>query len=153
MPPTCHICEEKYINNNTRCKTCKKCLCIVCYDRVSKFVNFSNDKVLSEYKCHFCNIVARHDLQELGSDILIRFTETAVLNFVAQKEKIDELNEENSSLRDEFDEVLIHLRSSEIQETKDHKDALKYRKLKFELHQLKSKGRKTIRFEEIEKMI
>lgn len=153
MPTTCHICQENYINNNTKCKTCKKSLCLECYDRISKFLNIKNERVDCQYKCPYCNSIDTKPLEDFSSDVLIRFTETAVLNYISQIEKIEELMEENSSLRDEYDGLIIQLRGVEIQDKKDRRDVLKYRQLKKNLQELKQKGRRTVKFEEIEKLI
>lgn len=153
MPPTCHICMDKVINNNTRCKTCKKCLCIECYDRVSTFLNVKNKEVLCKYKCPFCNTEETQPLEDLSTDILIRFAETAVLNYTAQVQKIEELTEENEEIKSEFDDILMQIRSLEMQENKDRRDAMKYRQLRKQMQEVKQVGRKTIKFSEIEKMI
>ena len=152
MPPCCHICMERDINNNTRCGTCRKCICIKCYDRISKFLNVDNKKVEVEYKCPFCNAVEFKDLNEMGSDIMILFTETAVINYMGQMKKIEELNEENTSLKEDFDEVIIEINVLQLEDRKDRRDAIKYRLLKNQILELKKKGRKTIKMEEIEKL-
>ena len=142
---------ENKINNNARCRTCKKCLCTNCYDRVSVFYKGNKEYVLSKYKCPFCNIEDVKDLESFSSDILIRFTETAVLNFIGQFEENELIKEENTSLKEDFDNLICQLRMNEIEENKHKREAIKYRLLKNEIERLKKTGRKTIQIADNEK--
>lgn len=153
MPPICNICADKKINNNARCSTCKKCLCIECYDRVSKFKIYKNNGVNSEYKCPFCNCIEEQNLQDLSRDVLIRFTETAVINHMGQIKENNKIKEEYMQLRLDFDEMLDKMDRLEMSEYKQRRDAVKYKILQTEIEILKKCGRKTIKMTEIEKLI
>ena len=53
MPPVCCICQDKVIEYETRCETCKKCLCGGCDNSLNRVEITWRTVVVN--KCYFYN--------------------------------------------------------------------------------------------------
>lgn len=136
MPPTCSICTDRKINFSNKCLTCKKCVCNYCYDRISLCNVYKDGEVINEYKCPFCKAEKVEELEDIDKGVLIEMTKTAVVN-------LREQYFEKQEIVAQYEELILDYKRKlkEVNKLKDIYD--KYQKL----------GRKTIKLEEIKKMI
>lgn len=95
MPPTCFICEERKIDFSNKCTTCKKCVCYVCYNRMSKFET-TGENVRSIYSCPFCTNKKTEEITDISSDVKTEMIIDNVINLnhlFIERKKLQEKNE------------------------------------------------------------
>jgi len=139
MPPVCCICQDNKTEYETRCETCKKCLCGSCYNSLNRVEITWRTVVVN--KCPFCNHINKKELDELNKDSLIKI--------------IGDISEQNIL----YDEKIITLHK-DIQKLKDYIKTLfdKITLSKIIIFQnicihFESKNRKTIKITELKNMI
>ena len=141
MPPTCNICMERVTNYNTKCITCKKMVCNECYNRLSKFQIDNQDNVMNGYNCPFCRTETCEKLENIDSCILVEMTKEAVIDckaFFIEKQKIERRAEQLESI--------IEYYKNQIKQQYQLKEF-------YNTFVQKNPTRKTIKLEEIKKMI
>ena len=102
MAPTCAICCDRQINYGCKCDTCKKSLCIDCFDKI---IIRTNDETYN-YKCPFCTNDNEKEIEELQPKQIIKLCDKNI-NSDTQKiieenieliEQVEELNNVQSVL-------------------------------------------------------
>ena len=68
MAPICAICCDKQINYGCKCDTCKKSLCVDCYDKI---IDRTDDETYN-YKCPFCKNENEKEIEELQPKQIIK---------------------------------------------------------------------------------
>ena len=102
MAPICAICCDKQINYNCKCNTCKKSLCVDCYDKIID----RTDNEQYNYKCPFCTNENVKEIEELQPKQIIKLCDRNI-NSDTQKiieenieliEQVEELNNQKIQL-------------------------------------------------------
>jgi hypothetical protein len=100
MAPICSICCDKQINYICKCNTCKKSLCLDCYDRI--IIRTNNETY--NYKCPFCTSENEKEIEELQPKQIIKLCDRNINSDIQQIiEKNIELIEQNHIIIDEND--------------------------------------------------
>jgi hypothetical protein len=68
MAPICVICCDNHINYGCKCNTCKKSLCLDCYDKII----IRTDDETYKYKCPFCTNDNEKEIVELQPKQIIK---------------------------------------------------------------------------------
>lgn len=74
----CHICEDSYISQNTKCDICKKSVCINCYCKICNLSEENDviDMYSYEYCCPFCRTEKKKKTEDLSAHNVINLLST-----------------------------------------------------------------------------
>ena len=118
MPPICFICNENYIDYNSRCSTCKKSICKECYIKVIK--NDNDDEI--SYCCPFCKCLNHKEILDLDKEIIYKFLTNDNIKLINQNRK---LKKGNDILKEELGEEIDFL-NRQINKLENVRDNLTY---------------------------
>ena len=145
MAPICSICCDKQINYICKCNTCKKSLCLDCYDKII----IRTDEETYNYKCPFCKSENEKEIEELQPKQIIKLCSktnkivkkllndnvlltSEILDLSAQ---IEILNENEEVLK----EIIENTEDTHAQIIKSYRGLLdEYQKLTIENNKLKA---------------
>ena len=95
MAPICAICCDRQINYGCKCDTCKKSLCIDCFDKI---IIRTNDETYN-YKCPFCTNDNEKEIEELQPKQIIKLCDRNINN------DTQKIIEENIELIEQVEEL------------------------------------------------
>jgi hypothetical protein len=145
MAPICSICCDKQINYICKCNTCKKSLCLDCYDKI--IIRTNNETY--NYKCPFCTSENEKEIEELQPKQIIKlcsktneivkkllndnvFLTSEILDLSAQ---IETLSDNEEVLK----EIIENAEDTHTQIIKSYRGLLdEYQKLTIENNKLKA---------------
>ena len=153
--PECSICFSNKINYNNKCFSCKKSICDDCFIQMIK-MKTNDNTVVFLYDCAFCRspvIKRMNDVDTLISEKMISKSFSHAKNLLLKTE------EQNAMMREKIEEMentieyLEALKEQFLIEMKFKPNPKKEKTIQDVIKEFEKKGRKTIKIEELKKMI
>ena len=142
MPPICNICMVESINFNNRCITCKKAVCNSCFMKVSKFGTTDKENVVSAgcvINCPFCRAKYPLDFEDIDKPVVDIMARDLLLSMY----DIDKKSKQT-------EKMLRNVIEYQKQQLNNKKTSIEELYINFIMN---NPSRKTIKLEEIKKMI
>lgn len=111
----CSICYETFINKFTSCKTCKKCICLNCYNKIKiKLINtIPIDEtyergIMFNNKCPFCTNISKINFNEFDKEEILLITSYDYTMFNADLTEYEICNNELEYENEKLKSLLVY---------------------------------------------
>jgi|LakMenE18May11ns_1017448.scaffolds.fasta_scaffold9552300_2 transcription elongation factor Elf1 len=133
---TCCICYNKNTNDNLKCKTCKNCVCDICYaniiyNNIEFSLSYNKNETL--YKCPFCNnenifstTINNYNTNDNLIKLLLKTMNTNNIEFNNLVDDLETLRIKNLQLQDELN-LIKNINYNLSTEVKSFKLKLEYK--------------------------